>query len=467
MNARLVGMLCVIVLLALQVVGCNAAAPNEKRADQSTASARPAEAKVSNSVQASGDDRGAGVGGKAQGTPLKDDRAAMLTYTGDVKPKAQVILSPKGIGRIEALGVEVGSVVRAGDTIGHLDRASIEAQLKQVEAAVAVARAKLAQMEAGSRTETIAQSEANLDSLREKLAAAQDGGRKETVAQAAAGLRAAEARLAQLKAGPTAEQIDQAETAVRVAKNQLYAVQTQADAYLGSRAVAFGQLIFTEAMKEAQAGAAWEQIKLAEARLAELKAGATREQLDQATAAVDQATAALEMAMNPLTDHDLNQIENAVAAAEAQVKLARNPFTKADFDVADASVAQAQASVDLVMAQLAETNIIAPISGVVSEKFLSVGALASPQTPILTIISSDLEIVLSVEEARSGQIRTGQPVSFSVAAYPDRTFAGAISSVAPAIDPRSRTFTVKVTPKDSGGDLKAGMFARVSINAGE
>lgn len=338
--------------------------------------------------------------------------AASVTYTGDVKPKVQISLSTKTIGRIEELNVDVGSVVRAGEVIGHLDQALIRAQLGQAEAALAAAKAKLAQLEDGPRPETVAQAEANL--------------------------RAAQAKLAQLKAGPTPEQLEQAEIAVRVAKNQLYAVQAQADAYLGSKAVAFGQLVFTKEMKEAQAGTAYEQVKLAEARLAELKAGPTPEQLAQAQAAVD--------------------------AAQAALDLAKNPFSKYDLDAARAAVAQAQANVDTAKAQLAETNIIAPIDGIVTEKFLSVGALAAPQVPILNIISSELEVVLSVEEARAGQIKVGQPVSLTVAAYPNETFSGQVSSIGPAVDPRSRTFSVKVNVRDEGKKLKAGMFAKVTID---
>ncbi len=356
-----------------------------------------------------------------QGVPVKvsdvkeTQMASSLAYTGDVKPTATVSLSTKAMGRIEELKVDVGSTVHAGEVIGHLDQATIQAQLSQAEAALAAAKAKQAQLEAGPRSETVAQAEANL--------------------------QAAQAKLAQMKAGPTKEQLEEAETAVRVAKDQLYAVQAQADAYIASKAVNFGQSVYTKDMKEANSGAAEEQVKLAQAKLAELKAGPTQEQLDQAQAAVD--------------------------AAQAQLDLAKNPFTQNDFAAAGAGVKQAQASVDLVKTQLADTNIVSPVDGVVSDKYLSVGALASPQTPILNIISSDLEVALSVEEARAGQIQVGQPVSLTVSAYPDTSFAGTVSSVAPAIDPRTRTFTVKVKVKDNEGKLKAGMFAKVRINLDE
>lgn len=385
-----------------------------------------------------------------------------VTYTGDVRPKDQVSVVAKNMGRIEALSVDVGSRVQAGQVIGHLERTALEAQLRQATAAVSVARARLAQMEYGPRPENIVQAQANLDSARERLALIQDGARGETVAQAEAALRLAEAKLAQLKAGPTSDQIEQAAATVRAANNQVYSVQAQADSAMGRMGSGF-----TPQMKEAQSGAAYEQVRIAEARLAELKAGPTPEQLAQAQAAVDQARATLELARNPFTSHEFKQAENAVIAAEQQVVLAESPYTSADLDVARAPIAQAQANADLVKTQLADTAIVAPIDGIVAERLLSVGALASPQIPVLTVVSSDLEIALPVEETRAGQVAPGLPVSVSVAAYPGKAFDAVISSVAPVIDIKSRAFTVKVAVTDEDGKLKAGMLARVGMSLDE
>ena len=392
---RTIALLASIMLLSIPIASCTSSTPQKPQGIQpASATSTQQDAPV-------------------KATDVKETQTASpITYTGDVKPKTQVSLSTKAIGRIEELKVDVGSSVHAGEVIGHLDQSTIEAQLNQAEAALAAAKAKQAQLEAGARDETVAQAEANL--------------------------RAAQARLAQLKAGPTKEQLAEAETAVTAAKNQLNAVQAQGDAYLGSKALLYGTVIYTKDLKDAQAGVAYEQMKLAEERLAELKAGPTKEQLDQAQAAVN--------------------------AAQAQLDLAKNPFTKNDLDAAAAAVKQAQASVDLVKTQLADTNIVAPVDGIVSDKYLSVGALASPQVPILNIISSELEVALSVEEARAGQIQVGQPVSLTVAAYPDKSFSGTVSSIAPAIDPRTRTFVVKVSPKNGQGMLKAGMLAKVTIN---
>ncbi|MDP2952317.1 MAG: efflux RND transporter periplasmic adaptor subunit, partial [Chloroflexota bacterium] len=245
---------------------------------------------------------------------------------------------------------------------------------------------------------------------------------------------------------------------VRAAKNQLYAVQAQADSAMSK---AFSG--YTPDMKEANSGAAYEQTQIAEARLAELKAGPTQEQLAQVQAAVDQARAALEFARKPFTDRDLKQAENAVAAAGQQLLLAQNPFTSQDLKAASAQVAQAQAAADAARAQAQDAILLAPMDGVVSERFLSPGAMAGPAAPILTLISVRTEVVFSVEEFRTGWVAAGQPVSIFVSAYPDQAFSGLVSVVAPSLDPRSRTFTVKVEPEDPKGKLKPGMSARIEL----
>lgn len=450
-------------------------------------------------------------------TPVKEaNMASTLSYSGDVKPKTQVAITAKMVGRIEDLPVDVGSEVKAGDVIATLEHSAVDANVKQAEAALQMAKAKLAQMEAGSRAETVAQAEATLDSARQRLASAKAGSRSEAVAQAEAGLdvaqqklasakagprteavaqaeanlKVAEAKLAQLLAGPTPEQIEVAKTNVRLAKNQLYSIQTQADAYAGAARLG---VPFTKGMKEAQSGVGYEQVQLAEDQLAALTAKPQPEQVAQAQAAVDAARNQLKLAQDPLTawdiaqledgarvaeeqlnlarspytEWDVAQLENTVRSAEQQVKLAKNPYTDNDLDVARAQVQQAQAALDATNVQLADATIVAPFDGVVSERTLSVGSMAAPGSPIVSLISSELEISLSVEEARSGMLKEGQASTVQVAAYPGQNFDGKISSVAPTVDPKTRTLVAKVSVKDDKKQLKAGMYARVAIATGQ
>jgi RND family efflux transporter MFP subunit len=391
-------------------------------------------------------------------------QGSTLTYSGDVKSKTQVAVSAKMVSRIEELRVDMGSEVKMGDIIAVLEHSSLDAQLQQAEAALLVVQARLSQMEAGARYEAIGQAEANLDTMRQKLASAQAGSRAEAIAQAEANLHGAEARLAQILAGPTQEQIDVAKTNVRLAKNNLYNAQVTADAYRGA---AQRGTIYTEGMKAAVSGVGFEQVQLAEAQLAQLLAKPQPEVVAQAQAQIDAARQQLKLMKDPLTEWDLAQLLNAVRAAEQQVSLARSPYTVQDLDVARAQVKQAQTAIDLVQTQLGDTVVVAPFDGVVSERVQAVGALASPGTPIVNLISSEIEIILTIEEARSGVVKAGMPATIQVGAYPNQTFQGVVSSIAPTLDPKTRTLVVKVSPKDEQKQLKPGMYARVNLSIGQ
>jgi RND family efflux transporter MFP subunit len=106
------------------------------------------------------------------------------------------------------------------------------------------------------------------------------------------------------------------------------------------------------------------------------------------------------------------------------------------------------------------------VDGVVSERLVSVGALVGPTTPIATLVPPALELVVNVEESHLGKIEEGQPVSMQVAAYPERTFEGRVISIAPTIEPKSRTASVRVAPVDDDLKLRAGMLAKLSITTG-
>jgi cobalt-zinc-cadmium efflux system membrane fusion protein len=64
-------------------------------------------------------------------------------------------------------------------------------------------------------------------------------------------------------------------------------------------------------------------------------------------------------------------------------------------------------------------------------------------------------------------VSIGQPVYFTVLAYPDRTFPATISYVAAALDPASRRLPVRATVDNAAGLLKPQMFASVRILTGE
>jgi HlyD family secretion protein len=115
--------------------------------------------------------------------------------------------------------------------------------------------------------------------------------------------------------------------------------------------------------------------------------------------------------------------------------------TKADLDQAVEARESAEAAVDAGKAQLVhdQTNlnytvIRSPVDGTVINREVDVGqtVAASFQTPTLFTIAKDLrqmQIDTTVDEADVGQVRVGQPVTFTVDAYPDKVFKATVKQV--------------------------------------
>jgi membrane fusion protein (multidrug efflux system) len=117
------------------------------------------------------------------------------------------------------------------------------------------------------------------------------------------------------------------------------------------------------------------------------------------------------------------------------------------------------------MAQLGvrETQVVAPVDGVVFDRQVSPGALVGPTSPIVTLIPPALEVDINVDESQLGNVAKGQTVTLQVPAYPDQTFSGTVITVAPGVDQKTRTASVRVQPQDDAGKLKPGMLAQVGI----
>ncbi len=212
------------------------------------------------------------------------------------------------------------------------------------------------------------------------------------------------------------------------------------------------------AVTSAEAAAAGAQAKLQTAR-----DGATEDDLIQVNTAVTQAEQALALVQKPFRAQDLAQAQVAVTAAQAQYNLVQNPYTDNDLNLGKAAVNQAQAALDMAQIGLSETQVVSPIDGMVADRLQSVGNLVAPTTPIVVLVSSDVELALLVEESQIGQIKAGQKAELTVPAYPNKEFRAAVTAIAPVADPRSRSFQVKIKPDDPDGNLMQGMFADVKI----
>ncbi|WP_315074674.1 efflux RND transporter periplasmic adaptor subunit [uncultured Clostridium sp.] len=133
---------------------------------------------------------------------------------------------------------------------------------------------------------------------------------------------------------------------------------------------------------------------------------------------------------------------------------------------AEASVEQAQAGVDIIQNQINNSTITAPIAGVVSEKAVEVGQLASTQSGSVTVIDdSSLNAEINIPDKMLQRIQVGLSVPVTISALPDAKIVGVIDNISPNTSSKNNFYVVKVKIDNSNNDIKAGMFAKISLPA--
>lgn len=151
--------------------------------------------------------------------------------------------------------------------------------------------------------------------------------------------------------------------------------------------------------------------------------------------------------------------------SRAQVAVAEANARNAAAVVKQREAALAQARIDLE-----RTAIKAPVNGVVIKRSVEKGqtVAASLQAPELFIIAenlTDMQVDTAIDEAEIGRIRVGQKASFTVDAFPSRTFEGAVTQIRKAAQTVSNvvTYTVEVSASNPNKELLPGMTANVRI----
>ncbi len=159
-------------------------------------------------------------------------------------------------------------------------------------------------------------------------------------------------------------------------------------------------------------------------------------------------------------------------AAEDNGKVAQADLKVAGTQSAadQAQVKQFEAALRSAQVDLAYTYIKAPVDGVVVSRNVDVGqtVAASLSAPTLFQIAQDLtkmQVDTNVSEADVGRVRVGQPATFTVDAYPGRTFTGVVTSIRKAPINVQNVITYDAVVGVSNADLKLfpGMTANVKI----
>lgn len=251
-----------------------------------------------------------------------------------------------------------------------------------------------------------------------------------------------------------------------------------------------------DSVLQAQLNQASAGVAQAQARLAELRAGARPEEIARAQqtmrrieAEIRQAQSDRELAKKRTERNRSLEVEGAIArdrldevlneernkdaiVQQAEARLAEAQQQLAELKVgtrreiiaqAVAQLAEAQSRLQIVKAQLKDTRILAPISGKVAERNARVGDTTNGQNPLFKIIEKGrLELALKVPETQLSAIRMNIPVLITSDADKTLKLTGRVREINPVVEEASRQATVKVDISNAQG-LKPGMFLRGAI----
>jgi len=148
--------------------------------------------------------------------------------------------------------------------------------------------------------------------------------------------------------------------------------------------------------------------------------------------------------------------------------------TKPDYDSAQAQLASTTASVSGAQASLSEANVAlaycslqAPFSGWIVSRNVDLGTLVGPATNGFTLADTQsVKAVFGVPDTSISRVRLGQRLAITTDSFP-QPFAGRVSAISPAADPKSRVFSVEVTIPNPHNRLKSGMIASLALDGSQ
>ncbi|MBO4489279.1 MAG: efflux RND transporter periplasmic adaptor subunit [Bacteroidales bacterium] len=198
-------------------------------------------------------------------------------------------------------------------------------------------------------------------------------------------------------------------------------------------------------------------------KLAELDRSNLNEQLTQAQTSVSNAKSNLTLAQQQY-DRVKSLYDNKAATQESYESAVNS------LNLAKNQLKTAQSELSRAQTNLSYATIYSPIDGVIMDKAVEEGqtVASSFSTPTLFTIANDLtqmQVQASVDEADIGEVKAGQPVTFTVDAFPDDVFTGTVKEVRinPTVTANVVTYTVIINAPNPETKLFPGMTANVTI----
>jgi HlyD family secretion protein len=419
-------------------------------------------------------------------TVERGDITVEVSESGAVEPVRVVEIKSRVPGRIETLLVDEGAIVEQGQLLARIDPREIKQQVEQgsaqVESARASAqRARIAlEMEAQQARLQLQQAQIRYEqALRE--AETQPTLTQAALKNAENALKSAQENLRLLREVKHPQERVELANALRDAETRLQEARRNYERLQA--------LLEKGYVSRQQVDAAQTQLVAAESQLRNLQqrqqqlAQQHAIELENARLQVESAQSDLERARASAVQDELKRkaLEAARADLEnARLRLRDIEMRQLELQQARASEKQAVSQFQNLMIQLSETDVRAPIRGVVTRRYREVGELVmsgttgfGEGTPILQVADlSQMRVRLNLNELDVAKVRVGMPVEITVDALPERKFRGVVRKIAPAAqsNPQQQTaslgvvkFAVEVYLNQTDDALRPGMTARCRI----
>ena len=169
----------------------------------------------------------------------------------------------------------------------------------------------------------------------------------------------------------------------------------------------------------------------------------------------------------------ISEIEHARASAtldevtfkrlEAIRKVERTAVTDQDLDMARAKRDQSQATLKKLETIQSYTEIRAPFSGSITERFVDPGAFIQQGKIVSMVDTSKVRVLVDIPESEVRAAKVGTPAVIQFDALPGKTFQAVISRSAGSLDTTLRTMRVEIDVQNPGATILPGMFARVAL----
>ena len=399
-----------------------------------------------------------------------------VSVTGNTAPTKDVSLGFQNSGTIARVYYSLGDSVSAGQVIAVLNTASLSAALQEAQANVDTQQADLDNLKAGAQPADIASSQASLQKAQQDLAnlyASISDASNSAYAKANDAVRTqlnplfANAETAQPKLTYNSANSQAAVNAQNLrlsASTELNLWQaelsnTTTSSSTSSLAALQADLVHLQNIKNllnAVSTTLDSNTDLSDSELLTYKSNVS--------AAVTEVNAAVS-SLNTISQNISSQ-QQTVAQAQAQLQLKEAGSTSEAIAAQSAQVEQAQAQVASAQANLQGSEIVAPISGVITQQDATVGEQAVPGTPLVSVLGNQgFEVDAGVSETDIGKIVVGDSVSMTLDAFSGETFTGKVFYVSPSPTNTQGviSYPIKISFDKADSRIKSGLTANIEI----